>query len=239
MERAGRLLDIIQFLRRHRRPVSAQALGEAFGVSIRTIYRDIAVLGGQGVPVRGEAGIGYVLEAGFDLPPLMFNADEIEAVLLGLRLVRGRGDADLRLAAENVVAKIAAVLPSALKPLLLDGGLYASPFDDAEAEGAVDEADIRAAIRQERKCALRYRDREGDASRRVIWPFGLAYFNKARIIMAWCELRRDFRHFRTDRADALEILPARYPRRRAALYKTWQEEVMPRNPEITKPETSG
>jgi predicted DNA-binding transcriptional regulator YafY len=228
MRRAQRLLDLIQILRRHRHPVIADRLAAEMEVSVRTVYRDISALIGQGVPVRGEAGIGYVLEAGFDLPPLMFNADEVEAVLVGMRWLRERADPALARAAEDVVAKVAAVIPANLKPLLIDGTLFAPVFGGPIPVEKVDIGPVRVAIRQGRKVAMTYTDEAGQETRRIIWPIGLSFFERARIIIAWCELRGDFRIFRTDRISELTVATERYPERRANLFRRWEREALPR-----------
>ncbi len=132
MSRSERLLDLMQVLRRHRRPVSGQSLAEELGISIRTLYRDIATLQHQGVPIDGEAGLGYVLSGGFFLPPLMFDGDEVDAVILGLRFVMRRGDAALARAAENVLAKIEAVLPPEMADAAASSGLMAGPGGSGE-----------------------------------------------------------------------------------------------------------
>lgn len=224
MQRAERLLDLIQSLRRRRRPVTADTLATELNVSVRTVYRDIAALLRQGVPVRGEAGIGYVLDAGFDLPPLMFSPDEIEAVLVGMRWLSERADPTLARAAEDVVSKVAAMLPAHLRPILLDGGLFA-PANCKD--GVVDQVDVsavRAAIRNGRKLSIRYRDEAGNDSTRLIWPIGLTFLERVRMVIAWCELRQAFRHFRTDRIAELTLRDERYPARRADLFRRWQKE---------------
>lgn len=227
MRRAQRLLDLIQILRRHRRPVVADTLAAEMEVSVRTVYRDISALVGQGVPVRGEAGIGYVLEAGFDLPPLMFNADEVEAVLVGMRWLRERADPALARAAEDVVAKVAAVIPANLKPLLVDGTLFAPVFGGPIPVETVDIGPVRTAIRQARKIMIAYSDEAGQQTQRTIWPIGLSFFERARVIIAWCELRGDFRYFRTDRISELTVSAERYPERRANLFRRWEREAIP------------
>ncbi len=229
MRRAERLLQIIQVLRRHRRPVTAARIAAELEVSERTIYRDIVALQADRVPVRGEAGIGYVLDDGFDLPPLMFDADEIEAVILGLRWVERRGDRDLARAARDVVAKVGAVLPQRLKPLLFDASLFIPPSWSAVSDG-VDVGDMREAIRLGHKVRLTYRDKNGVATERTIWPLGVAYFDAVRLVIGWCELRVAFRHFRTDRIDAMQLLGETYPGRRIALLKQWQAEIRKRAP---------
>lgn len=222
MSRAERLLSLIQVLRLHRQPVSGAQLAEATGVSLRTLYRDIDALKAQGASIDGEAGVGYVLRPGFMLPPLMFSEEEIEALVLGSRWVHQRGDRALADAAANVLAKIGAVLPKDLRDTLDDSGLLIGPGDPIAA-GDAELPKIRQAIRTERKLGLSYRDKDGAASRRVIWPFGVGFFEKARVVMAWCELRQDFRHFRTDRITSLTVSDKRYPRRRQAMLKEWRE----------------
>jgi predicted DNA-binding transcriptional regulator YafY len=222
MRRAERLLRIIQILRRHRRPVRGQLMAEEVEVSLRTLYRDIADMITDGVPIRGEAGIGYVLGEGYDVPPLMFNADELEAVMLGLRWVERRGDKDLARAAQDTIAKIGAVLPEPLKPFLFDSGLLAPPVFSKTVD-SVDVASLRQAIREQRKVELLYRDESGKDSVRVVWPIGISYFDAQRLLIAWCELRQDFRSFRTDRMVAATVSLTKYSERRKALLKRWME----------------
>lgn len=221
MSRAQRLLDLIQVLRRYRRPVSGAALAEEVGVSLRTLYRDIGTLKAQGAHIEGEAGVGYVLKPGFMLPPMMFSEDEIEALVLGSRWVAERADAPLGNAARNALAKIGAVLPSDLKQNLDDANLLIGPGEPIAA-GDVELPMIRTAIRTERKLRLAYSDGRDATTKRVIWPFALAFFDRVRVVVAWCELRQDFRHFRTDRINSLKLSDVRYPRRRQALLKEWR-----------------
>lgn len=220
MSRAERLLDLIQVLRRHRQPVSGQKLADELGVSLRTVYRDIQTLIGQGAAIDGEAGIGFVLQPGFVLPPLMFTDEEIEALVLGLRFVAQRTDETFERAATNALAKIAAVLPADLRDSIENIGLLAAPDDDAE---PVDLATVRAAIRDEQKLVLHYIDHGGEESQRVIWPVAIGFFKRSQVIAGWCEMRRDFRHFRADRIIRLRPTGKRYPRRRSVLMKEWRE----------------
>ena len=222
MSRSERLLELIQALRRRRRPVSGRTLAAELGVSIRTLYRDIASLQAQGAGIEGEPGVGYVLRPGFMLPPLMFSGDEIEALVLGSRWVAERADDRLGAAAGNAIAKIAAVLPAPLREDLEASTLLVGPGAPLDEE-KVDLAVIRQAIRDERKLGITYSDAKGRASERVIWPFALGFFDRARVVVAWCELRRDFRHFRADRIAGLTPLSGRYPRRRLALLKEWKQ----------------
>ncbi|MGX8011968.1 helix-turn-helix transcriptional regulator [Mesorhizobium sp. ORM8.1] len=220
MSRSERLLDLIQILRRHRRPVSGRTLAVEMGVSIRTLYRDIATLQGQGAPIEGEAGLGYVLRPGFMLPPLMFTDEEIEAIVLGSRWVAKQPDRRLATAATDALAKIAAVLPDDLREDLDATTLLVGP--GSESAEAVDLGVVRQAIRDERKLGFLYRDAEGTASERLVWPFALGFFDKVRVMVAWCEMRQDFRHFRADRMSDLTATDTRYPRRRQAMLKEWR-----------------
>lgn len=221
MSRAERLLDLMQILRRHRQPVSGPTLAAELGISLRTLYRDIATLQGQGAGIEGEAGVGYVLRPGFLLPPLMFTEEEVEALVLGSRWVVDRGDSRLAGAARNALAKIAAVLPPDRREGMDGSALLVGPGDPIAA-GDAELAAIRQAIRAEHKLDLSYRDRDGSESRRVIWPFALGFFDRVRVVVAWCELRQSFRHFRTDRIVALTPTDTRYPRRRQAMLKEWR-----------------
>lgn len=223
MSRAQRLLDLVQVLRRHRYPVAGAVLAEEVGVSLRTLYRDIDTLRAQGAPIDGEAGIGYVLRPGFMLPPLMFSEEEIEALVLGSRWVSERADGLLGKAARNVLAKIGAVLPSDLKDSIAASGLLIGPGEPIAA-GDAELATIRQAIRSENKVKIAYADEQGRITNRTIWPFVLAFYDRVRVVVAWCELREGYRHFRTDRITAIDVTSARYPRRRAALYKEWRVE---------------
>ena len=218
MSRAQRLLDLIQVLRRHRHPVSGAVLAEATGVSLRTLYRDIETLKAEGAHIDGEAGVGYVLRPGFMLPPLMFSEEEIEALVLGSRWVHQRADRALADAAANVLAKIGAVLPTDLRDALDDSGLLIAP-GEPPAAGDAQLPKIRQAIRTERKIAVSYRDKEGAATKRTIWPFAVGFYEKVRVVAAWCELRGDYRHFRTDRIAQLTVTEKRYPRRRQVMLR--------------------
>ncbi len=222
MSRAERLLDLIQILRRYRQPVSGQTLADELGISIRTLYRDIASLQAQGAAIDGEAGIGYILRPGFMLPPLMFSDEEIEALVLGSRWVAKRGDVRLGAAAKNALAKIIAVLPPELRDDADNSSLVVGSGEPLSA-GENELPTIRQAIRAERKINVDYADEKGRQTKRMIWPFALAYFDRVRVIAAWCELRKDVRHFRVDRISALEVTETRYPRRRQVLVSEWRK----------------
>lgn len=225
MRRADRLFQIIQILRRSpRRPITADALAHELETSRRTVYRDIADLMGQRVPIRGEAGSGYVLERGYDLPPLMLTEDEIEVAVLGARWVAGRADPALARAAEDLIAKIAATVPERLRPYVLEPASRAPPARNASFD-SLDMSRTRAHIHAGRKIAFTYRDERERESRRTVWPVAIGYFDTVRLLVGWCELRRDFRNFRTDRVAAAEFLDERYPERPAVLRTRWQRSL--------------
>ena len=220
MRRADRLLQIIQLFRRQRGPVTAAYIGAELEVTTRTVYRDIAALMGNGVPIRGEAGVGYVMDEGYDLPPLMFSADELEALMLGARLVASHGDTTLTRSANDAIAKIATVIPENLRPVLLDAPLYVPNFGGSIVD-TVDIGLIRTAIRNSKKLHIVYKDAHDAPSERVIWPIALAYHEGVRLVVSWCELRADFRHFRVDRMSTLTPLDETIPERRNTLFHRW------------------
>lgn len=221
MPRADRVLKLIQILRRHRRPVTAVALAGELGISVRTVYRDIAALAADGVPVDGAAGVGYVLAPGYDLPPLMLTAEEVEALIVGMSWVEARGDSSLAAAARDVVGKVGAVLPKELRPLLIDRMGDARPCGSPKLAEKFDVALLRKAIREQRAVEIEYRDEKGERTLRSIWPLAVGYFDLARILVAWCTLREDFRHFRTDRILAFRT-GGRYPSSLTRLLKAWR-----------------
>jgi predicted DNA-binding transcriptional regulator YafY len=221
MRRADRLFQIIQILRRTGRPTTADAIAQELETSKRTVYRDVAALIGQRVPVRGEAGMGYVLDDGFDLPPLMLTPDEIEAAVLGAQWVSRRGDPALARAAQDLIAKIAASVPERLRPYVLEPS-GAAPASARATPDRLDMALVRQQIRGGRKIDLTYRDEQGRDTRRLVWPVTVGYLDTVRHLIGWCELRSDFRNFRTDRVVAADFLEDRYPDRPAALRARWR-----------------
>ena len=234
MSRTRRLLNLIQILRSHRFPITGTCLAKELGISLRTLYRDIADLQEQGANIEGEPGLGYVLRPGFMLPPLMFTEDEIEAVVLGSRWVSELTDVKLSDAARSALSKIAAVLPQDLRDTLHTSSLMVGKCDQAEKE-AIDLSEIRKAIRTEHKIEIAYRDLKGNLSERIVWPIALGFFDHVRMLAGWCELRQEFRHFRTDRISAATIEPDRYPRRRQVLLKEWREaDVLQQDRRVTR-----
>jgi predicted DNA-binding transcriptional regulator YafY len=224
MRKADRLFEIIQILRRSKKPVTAEAIAEELETSKRSVYRDIAALLAQRVPIRGEAGVGYVLGRGLDMPPLMLTTDEIEAAVLGAQWVINRGDPQLATAARDLLAKIEASVPERLRPFVEEPAGRVIPAWDRKAD-AVDLAQVRNAIHGGRKMRLAYRDAEGRPTKRVVWPIMLGYFETTRIICAWCETRKDFRSFRSDRIETAELLEEKYPERPGTLRVKWRKKV--------------
>lgn len=224
MRKADRLFEIIQILRRSKRPVTADAIAAELETSKRSVYRDIAALLAQQVPIRGEAGVGYVLDRGLDMPPLMLTTEEIEAAVLGAQWVIHSSDPQLAMAARNLIAKIEASVPERLRPFIEDPPGYVVPAWD-QPKSNVDLVMVRGAINGGRKIRLAYRDVAGRATRRVIWPVMLGYFQTSRTIAAWCETRKDFRSFRADRIEEAEVLDEKYPERPSALRHRWRKVI--------------
>jgi len=221
MSRSQRLLTLLQDLRGRRRPVTADALALALGVSVRTLYRDINVLRAQGARIEGEAGFGYVLRPGFLLPPLMFTPEEIEAVLIGASWVARRQDLAMEASARSALAKIVAVAPDELRHMVDRSGLLVGAISPGEGT-TIDARIIRGALRRERKLTLTYADATTTSTERTVWPVALAIYETTQVLAAWCELRGDFRHFRLDRIQRVDVLDVRPPQRRSTLYMAWR-----------------
>jgi predicted DNA-binding transcriptional regulator YafY len=203
MRRADRLFQLVQILR-GRRLTRARDLALKLEVSERTVYRDVRDLMASGVPIEGEAGVGYRLR-NFDLPPLMFTQEEVEAVVLGARIVQSWADPQLARAAGELLGKVEAALPRDRRHLVRETLLFA-PDDHARAEIAVDLAELRRAARESRRLRFCYTDARGAASARTVRPLGLSFYGPVWLLASWCELRGDFRAFRLDRMSALEVL---------------------------------
>lgn len=212
MRRADRLFRLVDRLRRRRGVVTAAVLARDLEVSERTVYRDIADLQASGVPVEGEAGIGYRLERGdFDLPPLMFGEDEIEALVLGARVVEGWGDPLLAQAATDALAKIEGILPARIKDRVSDSTLFALNFRREQPTVGKMLGLLRSAVRRRRKVTLEYRDRKDDTTTRTVWPLGLFFWGPTWSVGAYCELREGFRNFRLDRIVDARVQDVTYP----------------------------
>lgn len=220
-DRSHRLFEIIQTLRSAEGPVTARALARLAEVTPRTVYRDIVTLQAAGVPIEGAAGIGYVMRSGYDLPPLMFSAEEIEAITVGLSLIGRTADSDLLAAAAQAAAKIRAVVPGQDGSPFSHPALLVSHWNEVPVAGG-DYRLLRRAIREELKLSVRYTDALGRTSERVVWPVALVYYVDNALLAAWCELRGDFRHFRIDRMEACRMLDASFKGKGAALRQEWQ-----------------
>lgn len=220
MRRADRLFDIIQTLRSARQPITARALAVRLEVTPRTIYRDIAALQARRVPVEGAPGIGYVLRCGYDLPPLTFTIEEIEAITVGVQMVRRLRDDGLQQAAASVISKLTVALPEATRESLTEPHIWVSD-GMAQRPTGVDPAELRSAIRAHRKMRIAYVDAHGEKSRRTIWPVAMVYYVDVTLIAAWCELRDDFRHFRIDRIISCTVLDDRFAEEGDSLMRAW------------------
>ncbi|MCC9626020.1 YafY family transcriptional regulator [Thalassospira sp. MA62] len=207
MRRADRLFRLVQILRR-RKLCRARDLAEELEVSERTIYRDIRDLAASGVPVEGEAGVGYILRDGYDLPPLMFDADEIEALVVAARMVQTWTDPHMARAAGDALIKIEAVLPEKMRGLM--GGVPIAVAEISQEPISISMPDLRRAIRNRNLVDIEYTDAKGQQTKRRVWPLGMLFFGSTWLLASWCELRDAFRVFRADRIRAMDISPAKF-----------------------------
>jgi len=204
MRRADRLFRIVQLLRRRRTVVTAAQIANKLEISERTVYRDIRDLIQAGTPIDGEAGVGYRLQPGYDLPPLMFDREEIQALVLGARIVAQFGDPALARASESILGKVAGVLPKELEPLLADTRLFV-PKTRSGTRASAALAVAREALVAQRRLHVKYANEKGDETERTIRPLGLFFWGKTWTLAAWCELRIGFRNFRLDRINAANV----------------------------------
>lgn len=219
MTRPARILQILQVLRESRRAVVARSLAQRFGVSQRTIYRDMQTLLELGVPVEGEAGTGFILRPGFFMPPMTFTRDEADAVQLGLRFVSARGDAGLALAARTALSKIVEGMNDEATCAMRENGLTVGPAFSGHGRQL---ALIRCAVKERRKLRISYLTRGEVLRDRTVWPVALGFFARSEMLAAWCELREDFRHFRTDRMERCYLVEGQIPRGRNQLLAAYR-----------------
>jgi predicted DNA-binding transcriptional regulator YafY len=188
MRRADRLFRIVQLLRRRRTVVTAAQIAGKLEISERTVYRDIRDLIQAGTPIDGEAGVGYRLQPGYDLPPLMFDREEIQALVLGARIVAQFGDPALARASESILGKVAGVLPKDLEPLLADTRLFVPPSMSGQ-RSAAGLAVAREALVARRRLHVKYVNEKGQETERTVRPLGLFFWGKTWTLAAWCEMR--------------------------------------------------
>ncbi len=220
MRRSARLFEIIQILRASSGPVTAEELSAKLEVSVRTVYRDIAALQAQRTPIEGEAGVGYLMRRGYDLPPLNFDAEEVEALWVGLSMLARTGDSTLQQAANRVCRKIEALRAPAD---WLQVAPWGAPADDP-AKGCISIATYREAIRAEQKLRITYQDSDDKRTDRIIRPVALIYHIECTMLAGWCEMRSGFRHFRTDRIWSCELVDEHFCGQGQPLRAIWQEQ---------------
>lgn len=219
MQRIPRMFELVQHLRAARGPMLAEDLAETLEVSVRTVYRDVAALQAMRIPIEGAAGIGYVMRRGYDLPPLNFDQEEIEALRVGLALLARTGDSALQKASARISAKIDALQAD---ESWLQVAVGERPWDDPD-KGCISLSIVREAIRTSHKLKITYRDENEIETERIIRPVALVYHFESNLIAAWCEMRSGFRHFRSDRIWACDMLDDRFDDQAKALRNLWQE----------------
>lgn len=209
MRRADRLFRIVEYLKARRQIVRAEDLAQVLEVSTRTIYRDIADLCSSGVPIIGEAGMGYILDKDHIVRPLMFDVEELDALMLGVQMVKSWGDPELSKSAQSAIDKINTVIPDKLRKDFNDTVLF-SFTSRSHKPVAIDFSTLRRAIRTKHMIHFSYAKEDGTASKRTLRPLALAFFAPSWLLMGWCETRHDFRNFRIDRMTDLNISPERF-----------------------------
>lgn len=220
MSRTIRMFEIIQILRHANKPMTAEQIADILEVSKRTAYRDIATLKSMRVPIDGEAGIGYIMRPGFELPPLHFTSTEIEAVIVGLSLLKRTGDIGLQHAAEQVVNKIHQVMPEADNLDITASQLQVSSWKSAPESSEIISL-LRRSIRETQCLKINYENQQGQKSQRTIKPLGIIYYIEVVLLAAWCDLRQDFRHFRVDRISTAKPTTQQFKAEAEALRKKW------------------
>lgn len=224
MSRSIRLLNLLQIFREHRYPITAKTLAEKLGISIRSVYRDVESLRDQGIHIEGSAGLGFQLKENFLLPPISFNETEVEALYLALQWAESIPDPALQQASHSVLSKINAVL-SQTKQQFLNETYLRSIHTWMDVDSSIVQQ-VRMAIRLQVKIEIHYHDEKQQISTRRLWPFALGYFNDKILMAAWCELREDFRNFRLDRIQNLQLSEEQYPEFKRHLYQQWCQEEM-------------
>lgn len=214
MAQTERLFDIIQLLRTVKKPVLAAEIAETLEVSVRTVYRDVAHLQARQVPIQGETGIGYVMRAGYDLPPLSLDEDEAEAMIVGLQMVARTGDKGLWKSAKSAARKLREVAPGIRHLVASSWGSEANEIDTLQ---------IRRAIRAEIKLRLSYTDATSVQTERTVWPVAIIYYCDNEVLVAWCEMRSAVRHFRFDRMLRCEMLAENFCGQGSDILADWEQ----------------
>lgn len=209
MRRADRLFRIVEYLKARRQVVTAESLARILEVSIRTVYRDMADLGASGVPIFGEPGVGYMLDKDYVVRPLMFDIEELDALMLGAQMVESWGDKGLVKAAQQAIDKITSVLPEALQREIAETFLFSLP-SQAKPIITIDFTSLRRAIRSKNMVEFNYTREDGQTSTRRARPLCLAFFGPVWLLSGWCEMRKDFRNFRLDRMQSMEVTEERF-----------------------------
>lgn len=222
MTRTQRLLTLLQILKENRYPITAEVLADKLQISVRSIYRDIESLRNQGAEITGEAGIGYQLKSGLLLPPLTFDINELEALILGLRWVESNTDKELSHSALRAINKINAVITTQHQTLLEQNTLFVPTNRIIEVDHTIAK-DMRFSLREEKKAKIDYKDAQKQLSTRIIWPIAVGYFQDSQVIAAWCELRQSYRHFRLDRIISYEVLSENLPYPKNYLLSRWKK----------------
>ncbi|MBI6529846.1 YafY family transcriptional regulator [Proteus vulgaris] len=225
MTRTQRLLTLLQILKENRYPITAEALADKLHISVRSIYRDIESLRAQGAEITGEAGVGYQLKSGLLLPPLTFDINELEALILGLRWVENNTDSELSYSALRAINKINAVVTTQHQTLLEQNTLFVPTNRIIEVNHTIAK-DLRLSLREEKKAKINYKDAQKQLSHRIIWPIAVGYFQDSQVIAAWCELRQSYRHFRLDRIISYEVLSDNLPYPKSYLLDRWKKEIL-------------
>lgn len=225
MTRTQRLLTLLQILKENRYPITADTLASKLEVSVRSIYRDIESLRDQGADISGEAGIGYQLKTGLLLPPLTFDENELEALILGLRWVKSNADSELKNSAIRAISKINSVVAGHSQKILNQNTLFAPTTHFYEINDTIAK-DLRLSLREECKAKMAYLDGQNQSSERIIWPIAIGYMKDSQVLAAWCELRKSYRHFRLDRIQSYLALPEKLPYPKEYLLTRWQKEVL-------------
>lgn len=224
MRRSDRLFQIVNFLQGRKLAVTARQIAEELGVCERTIYRDMSDLMLSGVPVRAEAGVGYMLDGNYHLPPLVFDVEEIETLVLGAAMVGSWSDEQMAGTARRVLDKIKSALPERQRVLIYETALFA-PDSSRKIPWTVDFSAIRRAVRSKNKLAFKYTNESGEKTERIIRPLAMAFFAPVWLVLGWCELRTDFRNFRLDRMESMEVLDEHFRDERGKTLEDYLKQI--------------